>query len=300
MKFLRIMSLVSLVGLSGTAVQVYGQEKREEKQPDRQQAQPKQQAQPQQRQPQEQPAQQTKQQAQPRQQQKAEAPRPATAAKPQQQRQQPEAARPATAAKPQEREKPNAGGPAVKPQQRQQQESARPATAAKPQQQQQHVQRAQQQQPARAGNPVGHQSGYNPPVRSNQQAQAWQKQASWRPQGSWQGHATWQQDRSTNWQSDHRTWAQRGGYGGYYIPQDSFGLHFGAAHWFRIQSQPIIVAGYPQFQYGGYTFMMVDPWPQDWALNWYATDDVYVGYDNGYYLYNRMHPGEAIAITVAL
>ena len=75
---------------------------------------------------------------------------------------------------------------------------------------------------------------------------------------------------------------------------------FGAAHWFRIQSQPIIVAGYPHFQYGGYTFMMVDPWPQDWAQNWYATDDVYVGYDNGYYLYDRMHPGEAIAITVVL
>jgi len=46
--------------------------------------------------------------------------------------------------------------------------------------------------------------------------------------------------------------------------------------------------------------MMVDPWPQDWDSNWYATDDVYVGYDNGYYLYNRVHPGEAIAITVIL
>ena len=45
--------------------------------------------------------------------------------------------------------------------------------------------------------------------------------------GAWQGHASWQQDRSSNWQADHRTWAQRGGYGGYYIPQASFSLHFG-------------------------------------------------------------------------
>jgi len=60
------------------------------------------------------------------------------------------------------------------------------------------------------------------------------------------------------------------------------------------------VAGYPRFQYGGYSFMMVDPWPSDWAPNWYAIDDVYVGYNNGYYLYNRMHPGEAMAITVVL
>jgi hypothetical protein len=46
--------------------------------------------------------------------------------------------------------------------------------------------------------------------------------------------------------------------------------------------------------------MMVDPWPYDWSQDWYAADDVYVGYDDGYYLYNRMHPGEAIAITVVL
>ena len=58
--------------------------------------------------------------------------------------------------------------------------------------------------------------------------------------------------------------------------------------------------GYPRFQYGGFGFMMVDPWPSAWAPNWYATDDVYVGYNDGYYLYNRRHPGEAIAIAVAL
>jgi len=69
---------------------------------------------------------------------------------------------------------------------------------------------------------------------------------------------------------------------------------------FRIGIQPVIVGGYPRFQYGGYTFMMVDPWPEDWAENWYDTDDLYIGYDNGYYLYDRMHPGEAVAIAAVM
>ncbi len=45
---------------------------------------------------------------------------------------------------------------------------------------------------------------------------------------------------------------------------------------------------------------MVDPWPDYWSDNWYANDDVYVGYDYGYYLYNRNYPGDAIALTVVL
>jgi len=62
----------------------------------------------------------------------------------------------------------------------------------------------------------------------------------------------------------------------------------------------MIVAGYPRFQYGGYTFMMVDPWPEYWSDDWYANDDVYIGYNDGYYLYNRRYPDDAIAITVVL
>src|SRR5437868_4802230 len=78
---------------------------------------------------------------------------------------------------------------------------------------------------------------------------------------------------------------------GYYIPADRFRLYFGSQHWFRIQSRPIIVGGYPRFRYGDYWFMLVDPWPEYWADNWYALDDVYVDYNNGYYLYNRRYPG---------
>jgi hypothetical protein len=93
---------------------------------------------------------------------------------------------------------------------------------------------------------------------------------------------------------------QRGGYGGFYIPWAQFSLSFGSARFFRIGRQPIIVNGYPRFQFGGYSFMMVDPWPEDWSPDWYANDDVYIDYNDGYYLYNRRHPGIGIAVSVVM
>ncbi len=63
----------------------------------------------------------------------------------------------------------------------------------------------------------------------------------------------------------------------------------------------MVVGGYPRFQYGGLWFSMVDPWPEYWSRSWYETDDVYVDYVNdGYYMYNRSHPGVGIAINVSL
>jgi hypothetical protein len=138
------------------------------------------------------------------------------------------------------------------------------------------------------------------PQRSQQQARAWQQQSGWRQQGGWREHSSWQQGRSNQWQSDHRSWVQRGGYGGYLIPQDRFSSSFGNQHWFRIGSRPIIVTGYPRFTYGGYSFLLVDPWPESWPVDWYSRDDVYVDYDNGYYLYDRRDPSVALAITVVL
>jgi hypothetical protein len=119
-------------------------------------------------------------------------------------------------------------------------------------------------------------------------------------QGGWQGHNSWRQNRAQHWENEHRTWGQRGGYGGYYIPQSRFSLYFGNSHSFRIRSRPTIFMGYPRFQYGGFSFMLVDPWPEYWADDWYDTDDLYIDYSDGYYLYNRRHPGIALAITVVL
>ena len=113
--------------------------------------------------------------------------------------------------------------------------------------------------------------------------------------------SAWQQHRAGSWQSDHRTWQQRGGYNGYRIPEYRYRGHFGPEHGFRIYGRPfLVVGGYPRFQYGGYWFSLVDPWPEYWANNWYNTDDVYVSYvDNGYYLFNRRHPTVGIAISIS-
>jgi hypothetical protein len=80
------------------------------------------------------------------------------------------------------------------------------------------------------------------------------------------------------------------------IPDARFRSNFGRGHEFRIGS-PTLVGGYSRFQYGGYWFGFVQPWP----VGWYYTDDVYVDYINGgYYLCNPSYPGAQIAITVVL
>lgn len=184
----------------------------------------------------------------------------------------------------------------------QQQQSTRPA-------QQHQSDHARQQQPAQQQRPQSqhqqdriqqHAGAYPVQERTRQQARGWQQQRGWFKQGAWQGSNSWQNNRAHDWQGQHRTWDQRGGYGGYYIPQARFVLSFGSQHWFRITSRPIIVGGYPRFQYGGFSFMLVDPWPEGWSEDWYTRDDVYVDYDNGYYLHDRRDPGIRLAISVVL
>jgi hypothetical protein len=110
----------------------------------------------------------------------------------------------------------------------------------------------------------------------------------------------WQQRRARTWDSEHRSWQQRGGYSGYRIPDDRYRGSFCRSHYFRIYSQPVVVVGgYPRFQYGGYWFSVVDPWPEYWSDGWYDNDDVSIEYlGDGYYLYNRRYPGDRIAVNV--
>ena len=114
-------------------------------------------------------------------------------------------------------------------------------------------------------------------------------------------HEAWQVHRAHHWEREHHTWHERGGYRGYRIPEDRFRMHFGRAHWFHVRDYPIVVVGgYPRFQYNGLWLSVVDPLPEYWASTWYETDDVYVDYVNdGYYLYNRRHPGVAIAVNIS-
>jgi len=162
---------------------------------------------------------------------------------------------------------------------------------------QRHDQRPQEQQRANRAKPERPQ--YHPHPNSGPQhargADRHAHEQHSRPQEIWQDH------RAQHWQGEHRGWRERGGYRGYRIPEDRFRAHFGRGHWFRVYRYPVIVVGgYPRFQYGGFWFSLVDPWPEYWANNWYETDDVYVDYVNdGYYMYNRRHPGVAIAVNVS-
>jgi hypothetical protein len=94
---------------------------------------------------------------------------------------------------------------------------------------------------------------------------------------------------------DHRDQPAQAKQGGR-IPDDRFRANFGRQHTFSI-GHPVMVGGSPQFQYGGYTFVMVQPWPTGWAY----TDVVYVDYIDGeYFLLSPVHPGVQIAINVIL
>lgn len=226
--------------LAGTTIVMAAQPPQEKKaEPARQEkaapAQPQQHAQP------------ARPQAQPHQEQ------PQRAQQPQPQQQQQRAQQPKPQAQPQQQQPKQQAQPQQKAQQQ-------PRQATPPQQKAQPRQQARQQaQPAQQARASGQRAAnYAPPQRSTQQAQAWQQKGGWKS-GGWQGGASFQAARASNWSGEHRGWAQRGGYGGYYIPQASFGLYFGDNHYFQIGSQPFMVGGYPEFRYGGYTFMMVDP-----------------------------------------
>jgi hypothetical protein len=141
--------------------------------------------------------------------------------------------------------------------------------------------------------------------RDKQQQRAQQSRGNQPPQRTPEQRrvqrTAWQRHGSQNWDSDHRTWQQRGGYHGYRIPDDRFRGYFGPSHGFRIYGLPFrVVRGYPRFQYQGYWFSPVDPWPAYWGNDWYDNDEVYVTYvDNGYYLFNRRYPNQGIAISIS-
>ena len=82
--------------------------------------------------------------------------------------------------------------------------------------------------------------------------------------------------------------------GGGRIPADRFKANFGQQHTFRVTE-----ADYSnhRFQYGGYSFGFVDPWPS----NWLYTQNVYVvEIDGVYYLCNASFPGVNLALSFTL
>jgi DNA mismatch repair ATPase MutL len=91
--------------------------------------------------------------------------------------------------------------------------------------------------------------------------------------------------------------AQSSGHGGGgRIPDDRFHAHFGREHHFHV-GHPQIVEGRPHFEYGGYSFIIVQAWPADWGYD----DDVYIVDDGGvYYLCDVAHAGVQLELDVVL
>jgi hypothetical protein len=185
-------------------------------------------------------------------------------------------------------------------QQRQQQDNAaKQQQQAKGQQDQQRQQHQQQDNAAKQQQQAKGQQDQQRQQRQQQDNRSAQKRS---PDQVRLQQVAWQSDRAHSWQSEHRTWQQRGGYDGYRVPDDRFRSYYGQDHGFRICILPVmVVGGHRRFQYGGYWFGLVDPWPEYWSDDWYDSDDVYVDYyGDGYYLYNRRYPGDRIAISFYL
>jgi flagellar biosynthesis GTPase FlhF len=105
-----------------------------------------------------------------------------------------------------------------------------------------------------------------------------------------------QQEQKNTQQQQRTQQAQRAsGNGSGRIPDDKFKANFGREHSFHV-SQSDYSNG-RRFQYGGYSFGFVDPWPS----NWLYTQDVYVIEINGvYYLCNASFPGVNLVLSFTL
>jgi len=185
--------------------------------------------------------------------------------------------------KQEEKAKPAKQEQQAKPQDQQQQQRQQQQAQAPKQQQQR-----QQQQQAQAPKQQQQRQQQQAQGQQNQQRQQSQQQdrSSQRPQRTQQEEAR-QREQPELRLSDR---------GNGRISDERFHSNFGREHYFRIGS-PVLVGGYSRFQYGGYWFGFVEPWP----VGWYYTDDVYIDYvDGGYYMYDPYYPGARFAISVVL
>jgi hypothetical protein len=198
--------------------------------------------------------------------------------------------------RPEQNKQPQHSPPQQRPQHTQQQNKPGPA---KPEQRQ-----AERQTQPQHQHQVTEHAQQEPRPERNQQEHAQQRRGNEQPHRTEEQrriqHSAWDGHRSQHWDTEHRGWQQRGGYHGYRIPDERFRGYFGPEHGFRIYGLPsLVVGGYPRFRYDGYWLSLVDPWPEYWGNDWYENDDVYVAYDNGYYLFNRRYPGTGIAISIS-
>jgi len=191
-------------------------------------------------------------------------------------------------AKPEKQQQAQAPKQQAKPEKQQQAQA--PKQQAKPEKQQQ-AQAPKQQQQAK---PEKQQQAKAPQQHQQQQAKGQQQQAKGQQQGrSSQAPQRTQQAVARQRAQPALRLSERGSGR---IPEERFRSNFGHEHSFRM-GNPVLVGGYSRFQYSGFWFGFVEPWP----TGWYYTDDVYIDYvDGGYYMYDPYYPGARFAISVVI
>jgi outer membrane biosynthesis protein TonB len=198
----------------------------------------------------------------------------------------PAAITPAYAQKEQEEKQPQQKQQQAKP--AQQPKQAQHEQQAKPAQQPKQAQHEQQAKPAQQSKQAQHKQQAKP---AQQPKQAQHKQQAKPAQQSKQAQHKQQAKPAPQQQQANR--AQPTGSHGR-IPDDRFRASFGREHTFHVNRSDF-EGGSRRFQYGGFWFNVLDPWP----VGWLYTDDVYVDYINGgYFLCDPLHPGVYISINI--
>jgi primosomal protein N' len=182
----------------------------------------------------------------------------------------------------------------AKPEKQQQAKAPKQQQEAKPEKQQQAAKTPKQEQQAKPEKQQ-QQAKTEQQQKSNsaKQQQAHQQQAHQQQTGSSHAPQRTQQAMATQRAQPALRLSARGSGR---IPDDRFRASFGREHNFHM-GNPVLVGGYSRFQYGGFWFGFVQPWP----VGWYYTDDVYIDYvDGGYYMYNPYYPGARFSLSVVI
>ena len=177
------------------------------------------------------------------------------------------------------------------------QEEPKGQEAGKPAAKQDEMKPPRQEEPKgqEAGKPASRQNEAKPEKQDKQEQKREQQQSREQMNNGRQEPAQQQgygRQEPAHQQEGHARPAGKGGH----IPDDRFRAQFGREHRFKVQ-RPVEVEGGQGFVYGGYSFVLVDAWPPDWAY----TDDCYVDYIDGeYFLIDLFHPGVRIALMVVM
>jgi glucan-binding YG repeat protein len=159
---------------------------------------------------------------------------------------------------------------------------------------QEHEQEKQPEQKQQEAKPAQHQQEAKPAKPTQQAHHPQQAKPAQEPQraASQQKAKPAKQTQQAQHQQASRGAQPAAGHGS--ISEAKFHASFGSGHTFHVNRSQF-ANGRGRFQYGGFWFNVLNPWPAGWLY----TDSVYVDYLNGgYFLCDPVHPGVYISINI--